>query len=91
MFISSAANPRHLPDDQRRRARGTPESNPLYDAFPSELLLPIRPDPAASATIPMESPYDRPRTDHLNKPPDEQTLKKTKKGGSTLRLALALD
>lgn len=87
MFITSAAKPRYLHDDQRRRARGTPESNPLYDAFPTDLLLAIRPNPSATTPLITESPYDRPRTDQ-----DEAKPRKNKKdSGRNSEIDLLMD
>ena len=75
MFISSAPKQRYVPGERLVHIRGTPESNPLYDAFPTDIISSPRqlqsdfrpitpPQPRAVQNFPtsLESPYDQPRS-----------------------------
>lgn len=75
MFISSAPKQRYVPGERLVHIRGTPESNPLYDAFPTDIISstrqpqsdfrPITPSqPRLVQNFPttLESPYDQPRS-----------------------------
>jgi hypothetical protein len=80
MFISSASKQRYTSDEYPLRVRGTPEYNPLYDAFPSDLsppqrqtqsdFRPITPPPPPrfkqNFRDDIENAYDKPRSYHLN-------------------------
>lgn len=76
MFISSASKQKYALDAHPTRARGTPEYNPLYDAFESSLITsprqtqndfrPITPVPPPrfiqNSEDDIESAYDKPRS-----------------------------
>jgi hypothetical protein len=81
MFISSASKPKYAPGEHTIRVRGTPESNPLYDAFESDIILPqrqthnnFRPITPPTSTprfiqnLPdnIDSTYDKPRSFDLD-------------------------
>lgn len=42
MFIASASKQKYVHDEHPLRVRGTPEYNPLYDAFQSDIIPPQR-------------------------------------------------
>jgi hypothetical protein len=81
MFISSASKQRYVRDEHPLRIRGTPEYNPLYDTFQSDIITsqrqtqndfrPITPSPAPRFTqnFPddIESTYDKPRSYRFDK------------------------
>ena len=82
MFVSSASRQKYaLEEPSSMRPRGTPEYNPLYDAFQPDILLPPRQSsnefrpitPPPPRFVPnyvnqAESTYDKPRSYRDNLP-----------------------
>lgn len=76
MFISSTApRNKYVLENHPQRIRGTPEYNPLYDAFQSNILTsdfrPITPNQPPPRFIDnlssdFESTYDKPRSYHFD-------------------------
>jgi hypothetical protein len=76
MFISSASKPKYIHEEHPLRVRGTPEYNPLYDAFQSDVIQsqrqndfrPITPVPPPPPRFiqhfhdDIENTYDKPRS-----------------------------
>ena len=75
MFISSVPKQRYVLGESIVRARGTPESNPLYDAFPTDIIstpqqshsdfrpiTPPYPRSLPNPSHPVEGTYDQPRS-----------------------------
>jgi hypothetical protein len=86
MFISSVAKQKYVLDEHPIRVRGTPEYNPLYDAFQSDTVIPQRqtrndfrpitpPQPRfiLNAHDVIESPYDKPRSYRVDNEKKQRT------------------
>jgi len=94
MFISSASKQKFVLDEHRLRARGTPEYNPLYDTFQSDIIIPQRQTqndfrPITPLLPPrfvqnvhdnIESTYDKPRSYHLDKEQKQHSNGQRKQG-----------
>lgn len=88
MFISSVAKHRYVLGEPSGRARGTPESNPLYDAFPTDIIstprqqlqsdfrpiTPPYPRSIPNPSHPVEDTYDQPRSYH-QEPKQKQPIR----------------
>ncbi|CAF1328146.1 unnamed protein product [Adineta ricciae] len=86
MFISSASRQKYIADEHPLRVRGTPEYNPLYDAFQPNLTIPprtnqhdfrpITPQPPPrflSHFHDSESAYDKPRSFGFDNEPKQRS------------------
>ncbi len=84
MSISSASKQKNVLGEHSIRVRGTPESNPLYDAFESNTIFPQRQPqnnfrpitpPRFIQNLPddLENAYDKPRSYGLDNEPKKQT------------------
>jgi hypothetical protein len=73
MFISSASRPKYVHNEHRLHVRGTPEYNPLYDAFQPDIVIPqkrtqnnfrpVTPPPRFVQKFhEIENTYDKPRS-----------------------------
>ncbi len=81
MFISSASKQKSVLDEHPLRVRGTPEYNPLYDTFQSDIIIPQRqtqndfrpitplPPPRFIQNVHdnIENTYDKPRSYRFDK------------------------
>jgi hypothetical protein len=77
MLISSASKQKYVLDEHPVRIRGTPEYNPLYDTFQSDIIVPqkqtqsnfrpITPPPRFIQNFndDIENTYDKPRSYHF--------------------------
>lgn len=77
-FSSSASRQRYVNVEQSPgRQRGTQEYNPLYDAFDSNPVNPIRTGSTGFSQAPginFDNAYDKPRAYAPNEPPTDERI-----------------